>query len=102
MSLAHALTEIKYARLDRKHVFGGSSYHKVALRAYNRALRAHNRAECRNALEAIEQDIAADMTEARRAREVQDEQDYWDRIEAENEDYDLLLLMESYWGDPFQ
>ena len=28
----------------------------------------------RNALEAIEQDIAADMTEARRAREVQDEQ----------------------------
>jgi len=48
-NLASIMTEVKYAKSDRKHLDSGE-YLKIARRAYNRAFRRVGRDECRKAL----------------------------------------------------
>jgi hypothetical protein len=48
--LATKLTEVKYAKSDRKHADEGA-YYTFARREYNRAFRRAGRAECSCALE---------------------------------------------------
>jgi hypothetical protein len=48
--LAAKVTELKYAKADRRILCGGSKAHKEALREYNRAARRAAKAACREAL----------------------------------------------------
>ena len=42
------LSELKIARVERRHLCGGSKAHKRALRSFNRARRRAGKALCRS------------------------------------------------------
>ena len=63
MSLANKLTILKFLRTERNGMISDSTQHKLALRTYNRSVRALGRAECRNAEEDLAQAIASEDEE---------------------------------------